>query len=129
MNDVNNEQYSFMVSQPVDTCKQHVYRDRICICLRSVKRGDFVDVAFVTNTMYASPVKRFRSAELLLDCIVRQTVQCMPHNTYLYLHRTDRESVCCQQALYGACKQCDAQACCDAVALSAGDALTCLRKR
>ena len=53
--------------------------------------------------------KRFRSAEPLPDCIVKQIVQYMPHNSYLYLHRTDREPVCCcAQALYGACKQCDA---------------------
>ena len=51
--------------------------------------------------------KRCRSAELVPICIVRQTVECMPHNTYLYLHRADRELVCCcVQALYGACKQC-----------------------
>ena len=52
--------------------------------------------------------KRLRSAELLPDCTVKQIVQYMPHNTYLYLHRADREPVCCQQALYSACKQCDA---------------------
>ena len=60
------------------------------------------------NCSMCASAKRFRSSELLPDCTVKQIVQYMPHNTYLYLHRADREPVCCQQALYSACKQCDA---------------------
>jgi hypothetical protein len=54
--------------------------------------------------------KRFRScsAELLPIYIVKQLIKFMPHSTYLYLYRPDRDPVCCQQALYGACSQCDA---------------------
>jgi hypothetical protein len=53
--------------------------------------------------------KRSRYAELLSSCIVKQLIQYMPHNTYLYLYRPDREAVlCCQQALFDACAQCDA---------------------
>ena len=49
------------------------------------------------------------SAEVLPVCIVKQLIQYLPHNTYLYLCRSDRETVlCCQRALYGACSQCDA---------------------
>jgi hypothetical protein len=52
--------------------------------------------------------ERSRSANLLPSCIVRRLIQYMPHNTHLYLYRPDRDPVCCQPALYGACSQCDA---------------------
>ena len=52
--------------------------------------------------------KRFRScsAELLPIYIVEHLIQYMPHSTHLYLYRPD--VLCCQQALYRACSQCDA---------------------
>ena len=53
--------------------------------------------------------KRARLAEGLPDCIVEQLVASIPHNTYLYLCRSNRKPVvCCAQALYGACEQCAA---------------------
>jgi len=55
-----------------------------------------------------SAAKRARLADTLPGCLTKQLVAYMPHNTYLFLHRTDREPVCCARALFGACKQCDA---------------------
>ena len=52
--------------------------------------------------------RRARLAETLPGCLAKQLVAYMPHNTYLYLCRSNREPVCCARALFGACKQCDA---------------------
>ena len=55
-----------------------------------------------------SAAKRARLADTLPGCLAKQLVAYMPHNTYLYLCRLNREPVCCARALFGACKQCDA---------------------
>jgi hypothetical protein len=52
--------------------------------------------------------KRVRDATTLPSVIVKQLVQYIPHNTYLFLYKIDREPVCCQQLLFGVCRQCDA---------------------
>jgi hypothetical protein len=54
------------------------------------------------------PTKRSRAANTLPRVIVKHLVQYIPHNTYLYLYKADREPVCAQQSLFGACSQCDA---------------------
>jgi hypothetical protein len=54
------------------------------------------------------PAKRVRDSITLPKVIVKQLVQYIPHNTYLYLYKIDREPVCCQQSLFGVCSQCDA---------------------
>jgi hypothetical protein len=46
--------------------------------------------------------------QTLPSVIVKHLVQHIPHDTYLYLYRADREPVCAQQSLFGACSQCDA---------------------
>jgi hypothetical protein len=56
------------------------------------------------------PAKRVRDGITLPKVIVKQLVQYIPHNTYLYLYKIDREPVCCQQSLFGVCSQCDAVA-------------------
>jgi hypothetical protein len=52
--------------------------------------------------------KRATPAEALPDCLAKQLIASIPHNTYLYLCRSNREPVCCARALFGACNQCDA---------------------
>jgi hypothetical protein len=54
------------------------------------------------------PAKRVRDATTLPSAIVKQLIQYIPHNTYLYLYKIDREPACCQQSLFGVCSQCDA---------------------
>jgi hypothetical protein len=78
-------------------------------------------VALLPKTVLALMGKRFRSTEHLPSCILQQFGQYMPHNTYLYLHGTDRELVCCQQALFSACGQCGA------VCMHAARLWSCLR--
>jgi hypothetical protein len=48
--------------------------------------------------------KRARLAEALPDCIVEQLIASIPHNTYLYLCRSNRESVCCALVVFEQCK-------------------------
>jgi len=53
--------------------------------------------------------KRARLAETIPDCIVEQMIAYIPHNTYLFLCRSNRKSVvCCAQAVFGTCEQCAA---------------------
>jgi hypothetical protein len=52
--------------------------------------------------------KRFKYEHLVPTCTVKRFVQYMPHDTYLNLNRTDGEPICCQQALFGNCSQCNA---------------------
>jgi hypothetical protein len=59
-------------------------------------------------TSMCHPAKRVRDAPTLPSVIVKQLIQYIPHNTYLYLYKTDREPACCQQSLFGVCSQCDA---------------------
>jgi hypothetical protein len=54
------------------------------------------------------PTKRSRAAKTLPSVMVKHLVQHIPHDTYLYLYRADREPMCAQQSLFGACSQCDA---------------------
>lgn len=78
--------------------------------MRSFKGGDYVTLLLQHHwyRFMCAAAKRSKTTEHLPDCLVKQIVQYMPHNTYLYLCRADREPVCCQQALYGVCTQCDA---------------------
>jgi hypothetical protein len=68
------------------------------------------------------PAKRSRDTESLPNAIVKHLVQYIPHNTYLYLYKSDREPVCCQQSLLGVCNQCDA------VRMHAARMWPCLRR-
>jgi ribosomal protein L37AE/L43A len=68
------------------------------------------------------PAKRVRDATTLPSVIVKQLVQYIPDNTYLYLYKIDQELVCCQQSLFGVCSQCDA------VRRHAAKMWPCLRK-
>ena len=92
---------------------------------RSVSR--YLSLLCITATkplpsIMCFPAKRFKFEETLPTCIVKHLIQYVPHNTYLYLHKTDREPVCCQQALFGVCKQCDA------VRMHAARMWPCLRR-
>jgi hypothetical protein len=59
-------------------------------------------------TSMCHPAKRLRDAPTLPSVIMKHLVQYIPHNTYLFLYKLDREPVCCQQSLFGVCRQCDA---------------------
>jgi hypothetical protein len=54
------------------------------------------------------PAKRVRVVTTLPNVTVRRLVQYMPHDTYLYLYKINREPACCQQSAFGVCIQCDA---------------------
>jgi hypothetical protein len=68
------------------------------------------------------PTKRSRVAKALPSVIVKHLVRFVPHDTYLYLYKADRDPVCAQQSLYGACSQCDA------ARIHAAKMWQCLRK-
>jgi hypothetical protein len=105
---------------PVSSCIEHWLAVLRVVCLNASLNYMLLLLSHIGPM--CPPAKRVRDATTLPGAIVKQLVQYIPHNTYLYLYKTDREPVCCQQSLFGVCRQCDA------VCRHAAKMWQCLRK-